>query len=107
MAETTYVLEDGTRVRFEIDAGDGFRPAVGDKTVGRLEDAADSAVRGALAVFERVRAAGPSAMEMRFGIKVTGTMSWLVARAATDASFEVTLKWDLPREGEAGGGLGR
>ena len=35
----------------------------------------------------------PDSVEVKFGIKVTGTADWLVAKAATEGNFEVTLKW--------------
>ena len=44
-------------------------------------------------VLEQVRAAGPDEVEVKFGVKVTGTMTWVVAKAATEGNFEVTLKW--------------
>lgn len=30
---------------------------------------------------------------MKFGVKVTGKMNWMVAKASTDANFEVKLIW--------------
>jgi Trypsin-co-occurring domain 1 len=88
-----YQLEDGTDVRFEVVPSEGFRPAGADQLVGALRTAAAPAVAGARAVLEEVKKAAPHEVELTFGLKVTGTMNWLVAKAATEANFEVTLTW--------------
>lgn len=51
------------------------------------------AVEGARAVLEQVKEAAPDKIEVRFGIKVSGTANWLVAKAATEGNFEITLVW--------------
>jgi hypothetical protein len=35
----------------------------------------------------------PDGVEVKFGVKVTGEASWVVAKAATGGSFEITLTW--------------
>jgi Trypsin-co-occurring domain 1 len=50
-------------------------------------------VEGARVVLDRVKEAKPDEVELRFGIKVSGTASWLVAKAVTEGNFEVTLTW--------------
>ena len=42
--------------------------------------------------------------DAKVGIKVTGTANWVVARAATEGNFEVTLTWQPGAV--AGGGPG-
>ncbi|MCA1695681.1 MAG: hypothetical protein LC749_13655 [Actinobacteria bacterium] len=32
-------------------------------------------------------------MEVKFGIKVSGTANWLIAKAATEGNFDITLTW--------------
>jgi hypothetical protein len=40
--------------------------------------------------------ARPDEVELKFGIKVSGGASWLVAKAAGEANFEVSLTWSRP-----------
>jgi hypothetical protein len=88
-----YTLDDGTVVRFEVEPSEGFRPAGPDEIAGRLREAVAPAVAGAQAVLDKVKESGPDEVELKFGIKVSGTVSWLVARAASEGNFEVTLTW--------------
>ncbi|MCK2218095.1 hypothetical protein MF672_030530 [Actinomadura sp. ATCC 31491] len=90
----TYQVDGGATVQFEIEPPPGYRPAAGpEQIVGRVRDAIGPAVEAAQAVLERARAAAPAEIQVKFGIKVTGTMTWLVAKAATEGNFEVTLTW--------------
>lgn len=88
-----YVVDEDTTVGFEIDPPPGFRRAGAEELVGELRAAVAPAVEGARAVLDKVREAGPDEVEVRFGIKVSGTANWLIARAATEGNFEVTLTW--------------
>jgi hypothetical protein len=90
-----YVLDDGSEASFEIEPIEGFADASSGVAAERVRDAARQAVKAALEVFEQVKAHGPSEIELKFGIKVSGKANWLVAKAATEGSFEVTLKWKL------------
>jgi hypothetical protein len=95
--EVRYALDDGTVVGFEVEPGAGFGPAgVGD-VAGRIRDAVGPAVEGARTVLDKVREAGPDEVEVKFGIKVSGTANWLVAKAAAEGNFEITLTWKSPR----------
>ena len=98
MAMIGYTLDDGTVVRFEFEPDSGFRPVGPDEIVGKLRDAVGPAVEAARAVLARVREVGPDEIAVTFGIKVTGTMNWLVAKAASEANFEVTLSWKARAE---------
>jgi Trypsin-co-occurring domain 1 len=89
----SYALDDATVVRFEIEPGDGFRSAGAEEIVGRIREAVAPAVEGARAVLEKAKEAAPRQIEVKFGIKVSGTASWWVAKAATEGNFEVTLTW--------------
>ncbi|MEU6555042.1 CU044_2847 family protein [Streptomyces sp. NPDC046915] len=89
----SYEVEDGTRVRFEIEPTDEWYQVGTDGHAGRIRDAVAPAVAGARAVLEQVRALQPGQVEVKFGVKVTGTANWLIARAATEANFEITLTW--------------
>lgn len=97
MAQVGYTLDDGTVVRFELDPGSGFRPAGPDEVVGRLKEAAGPLVAGAKVLLDKVREAHPDEVEVKFGVKVTGTANWLIAKAATEGNFEITLTWKSDR----------
>ncbi len=88
-----YSVGDGAVVLFEVDPPDGFEQASADRLVGKVREAIGPAVEAALEVLERVKAHGPREVEVKFAIKVSGTMNWMVAKAATEGNFEVTLKW--------------
>lgn len=93
MAQVGYALEDGTVGRFEVDADPGFAPAGGEEVVGKLADAVAPLVAGARVLLDKVRATRPDEVEVKFGVKVTGTANWLIAKAATEGNFEITLTW--------------
>jgi Trypsin-co-occurring domain 1 len=92
-SEVSYQLDDSTVVRFEIEPGGDFRPAGPGEIVGRVRDAVSPAVDAAVVVLEKVKEARPDEVEVKFGVKVTGTMNWLVAKAATEGNFEISLTW--------------
>jgi hypothetical protein len=89
----SYALDDQSVVRFEIEPTDDWHNVGSDEIVGRIRDAVTPAVEGARAVLERVKVAAPDEIEVKFGIKVSGTANWLVAKAATEGNFEITLTW--------------
>ena len=99
MDEVGYTLEDGTVVRFEVEAGLGFTQAGGGEIVAKLADAAAPLVAGARVLLDQVRATRPDEVEVKFGVKVTGTANWLIAKAATEGNFEITLTWKDDRAG--------
>jgi len=86
-------VDESTVVGFEIESGSGWHPAGAKEVAGRVREAVEPAVEAAKIVLEKVKDAKPSEVEVKFGIKVTGEASWIVARAATEGSFEVTLTW--------------
>jgi hypothetical protein len=89
----TYRVDESTVASFEIEPAEGFFPAGADTIAGRVRDAVEPAVRAARAVLDRVEEVRPDQVEVKFGIKVSGGANWLVARAATEGNFEVTLTW--------------
>ncbi len=103
MEIATYTLDDATKVRFEVDPEPGFSLAGPDQVAGRVRDAAGPAIETAKAVLEKVREARPDQVEVRFGVKVSGGSDWIVAKAAGEASFEITLSW-IREEHKAGVG---
>jgi hypothetical protein len=88
-----YTVEGGEVVLFEIEPVDAFTPASSERVVGKVRDALGPVLDAAREVLDRVKEHGPHEVEVKFGIKVSGTMDWMVAKAATEGSFEVTLKW--------------
>jgi hypothetical protein len=95
-----YRVDESTVVGFEIEPGSGWHPAGAKEVAGRVREAVEPAVEAAKVVLEKVKDAKPDAVEVKFGIKVTGEANWIVARAATEGSFEVTLTWS-PDEAQA------
>jgi len=94
----TYDLDGDTVVRFEIEpsVSSGFRPAGPEEIAGRIRDAVEPVVAAARAVLERVREAAPDEVKLKFGIKVSGTANWFVAKAAAEGNFEVEMTWKPP-----------
>ena len=99
----TYRVDDSTTAKFEIEPTDGFRPAGPEEVLGRVREAVDPAVEAARAVLEKVKEARPDQVELKFGVKVSGGANWLVAKAAGESNFEITLTWSRNvREAGAG-----
>jgi hypothetical protein len=89
-----YQLDDSTVVGFEIEPGPGWHQAGTKEFVGQVRNAVTPAVEAAKAVLEKVKEIKPDSVEVKFGVKVTGEANWVVAKAATEGSFEITLTWD-------------
>lgn len=89
----TYRVDDSTSVMFEVEPPEGFRPAAPGQVLGRVRDAVGPAVEAAKAVLDKVREVRPDQVEVKFGVKASGGADWLVAKAAGEASFEITLTW--------------
>ena len=88
-----YQLDDSTVVGFEVDPGSGFHQAGAREFVGQVRKAVEPAVEAAKAVLEKVKEINPDGVEVKFAVKVTGEANWVVAKAATEGSFEITLQW--------------
>lgn len=81
-------------VGFEVEPGDGWQQAGTKEFVAQVRSAVEPAVKAAKAVLDQVKEIKPDAVEVKFGVKVTGEANWIVAKAATEGSFEITLSWD-------------
>ncbi|MFK3980823.1 CU044_2847 family protein [Micromonospora sp. NPDC050397] len=100
-----YQVDDDTVVLVEVEPLAGFRPAgVGD-VAGRVRESAAPAIAAAKELLEQVKAVSPDDVEVKFGIKATGTASWVVAKATTEGNFEVTLRWHPGGSADSGAGL--
>lgn len=97
-----YRLDDDTVVCYEIDPPAGFRPASADTVIGKVKDAVRPAMEAARVVLDKAREAGPDEVEVAFGIKVTGTADWLIAKASGETNFKVTMTWSSDRAGSSG-----
>ena len=89
-----YQVDDSTVVGFEFEPGPGWHQAGTKELVGQVRKAVTPAVEAAKAVLEQVKEIAPDGIEVKFGVKVTGEASWIVAKAATEGSFEITLTWE-------------
>ena len=97
-----YEVNEDTVVYIEIEPSDEFHPVGNENIVGRVREAVGPAVEAARAVLDRTRELQPAEVEVKFGVKVNGTANWLLAKASSEANFEITLTW---RPGETARGL--
>lgn len=88
-----YRVDDTTVAQIEIEPMAGFHPAGVNRVAGLIRDATRTSVAAAKEVLAQVKDLQPHGVEVKFGIKVTGTADWVVAKAATEGNFEVTLTW--------------
>ncbi|AGL15247.1 CU044_2847 family protein [Actinoplanes sp. N902-109] len=95
-----YRVDADTVAQIEIEPAEGFRPAGAGTVAATVKESIGPAVAAARVVLDQVREIGPNAVQVKFGIKVTGTANWVVAKAATEANFEVTLGWQPDRSGD-------
>jgi hypothetical protein len=94
----TYRVDDVTTVGLEIEPAEGFRPAGPGEVLGRIQEAIAPAVEAAKAVLDKVKETRPDEIEVKFGVKASGEASWLVAKAAGEGNFEITLTWSRREE---------
>jgi hypothetical protein len=93
-----FTLDDGSVVMFEstesgLVAQHGGAPEVheGGKLTERLQGVAEAAEQVAGALRSRLV---PDEVALEFGLKVSGEMNWwFFAKAATEGTIKVTLKW--------------
>ncbi|MET3421989.1 hypothetical protein BJ973_001201 [Actinoplanes tereljensis] len=87
-------MDEKTVATFEFDPPPGFRPAgIGDDVAGWVRDAAAPSIEAARAVLDDVKRLAPDSVQVKFGLKVTGSANWIVAKSAAEANFEITLTW--------------
>lgn len=97
----TYALDGDETVSIEIAPIEGFVPVGAEMVAGHVRRAVEPAVAAARVVLDQTRAMAPDTVQVKFGVKVTGTTNWLVAKAATEGNFEITLTWGQPAPGGA------
>lgn len=97
-----YQVDDKTVAQFEFEPTAGFHPAGVDDVAGWVREAAAPSIGAARAVLDQVRQLAPDTVQVKFGIKVTGTANWIVAKAASEANFEITLSWQPDNAADPG-----
>lgn len=92
-----YQVDGSTEAAFVVDPDEwvgwqdaGTRPA---DVVGAVKDAVEPAVEAAKVVLNKIKEIHPGTVQVKFGISVSGGVSWGIAKAAAQGSFEVTLTW--------------
>ena len=95
----TYSVDPEQTVGIEITPVEGFVPVGIDDIAGHVTDAARSAITAARIVLAQAGTLAPDTVQIKFGVKVTGTANWIVAKAATEGNFEITMTW-RPAPGE-------
>ena len=88
-----YQVDESTVVGFEFDPDQGWRPAGAKEILGEVGKAVGPAIDAAKVVLDKVKEARPDEIEIKFGVKVNGEANWLIAKAASEANFEITLSW--------------
>jgi hypothetical protein len=89
-----YQLDDSTVVGFEVAPGSGWQQAGAKEFVGKVRESVTPAIEAAKAVLEQAKEIAPDSIEVKFGVKVTGEANWIVAKAASEGSFEITLRFE-------------
>jgi len=95
----TYSVGEGQTVSIEIAPIEGFVPVGVETVAGHVKRAVEPAIAAARVVLDQTRAMAPDTVEVKFGVKVTGTTNWLVAKAAAEGNFEITLTWGQSPKG--------
>ena len=99
MAEfVRFTLDDGSQVLFESAESDlvslhgGGQPDVrdGGRLTARLQAVAEAAEEVAGSLRSRLI---PDEVSLEFGLQVSGGMNWFFAKAQTQGTIKVTLKW--------------
>jgi hypothetical protein len=100
----TLILNSGAEVLYEVEGSvpgpvsnegivQDLRPRL-DAVLEVVKDTAESVHTSLARISTKAR---PDGVDVTFGIKLTGEAGVVFARASADATFEITLKWDLSR----------
>jgi Trypsin-co-occurring domain 1 len=101
-----YTLDDGTEVVFESAESELVRLHGGEPDVregGRLSERLRGVAEAAEQVAGELRSRlGPEEISLEFGLKVAGEINWwFFAKAQSEGTIKVTLKWAGNRAGGA------
>jgi len=98
----TYATPYGDEVRVEIQpTADEFMPIRGDRSLGRLELLFAPVFQAVGTLIQDARRVDPDAINIRFGIKLTGGGTAVVAKNAGEGHFEINLTWNRPDSSSA------
>jgi hypothetical protein len=98
----TYELDENTVVGFDTTPVEGWHEVGADEVIARIDEALAPLVAGAGLIVDKIRAMAPGQIVVKFGVKVSGTAHWVIAKAATEGNFEVTLTWKGNHGDDAG-----
>lgn len=90
-------------VKFEYDPapGDGATQKGSHDRVRKMFRAAlRPLVAAAGEVVQECRELNADSVELRFGVKAAGEAGWMVAKAASEANFEVCITWRADGDGD-------
>ena len=92
----TYLTALGDDVQVEIEpTADDFIPLRGgDRSFGALEPLFAPVFQAVGTLIRDARRVHPDAINIRFGIKLTGRGTAAVAQNAGDGHFDITLTWN-------------
>jgi Trypsin-co-occurring domain 1 len=93
LPQVKYALPDGTAMEFDIAPLDDWQPVGLTDVAGQITAAVAPLIDGARVILDKLKEVRPDEVKLKFGIKVSGTANWVVAKAATEGNFEVTLTW--------------
>lgn len=96
-------LEDGTSILVEVEDNEQRLQRVGRAdtvirgTTETLEEALRRVEPAVAAVVSQVRklASPPDKVQLEFGVKLTAEAGVVIAKAATEANFKLSLEWTL------------
>ena len=84
-------------VRFEYEPSPGDNAATQKGSHDRVRKMFRAALRPLVAaageVVDECRELDADSVELRFGVKAAGEAGWMVAKAASEANFEVCITW--------------
>jgi hypothetical protein len=90
----SYRVDEKTVATFEIEPIEGFGPAASaGSIIAEVRGAVGPAIEAARAVLAQTRTLGSDLVQVRFGVRVSGSKDWLIAKTAGEGTFEVTLAW--------------
>ena len=92
-----FTLDDGSEVMFESAESDLVAPRGGQPVVregGRLTDRLHGVAEAAEEIAGSLRSRlAPDEVSLEVGLKVSGGVNWFFARAQSEGTIKVTVKW--------------
>ena len=92
-----YRVDEETVAQFEIEPVEGFRPAGAGDIAGAIKEAAGPALAAAQELLRQVEGMGPDSVQVKFGIKVTGTAKYIDDLSFPGMLYGRTVRSTIPR----------